>query len=80
VSAQRWVVLTREGNYWENVWTVDDEPEIFDSYADAEAELAEHLRECRWAVDEGDMTDAPTRDAFRISPHCGGVDTCHIWD
>ena len=72
-AAQRWVVLTREGNYWENVWTIDDEPETFDSYGDADAALAEHLRECQWAVDEGDMSDAPSRDAFRIAPYVAAV-------
>ena len=72
MTAQRWEVLTLVGNYWENVWSIDEQPEIFDSYGDADAALTEHLRECQLAVDEGDMIDAPTRDAFRIAPY---VDT-----
>ena len=72
MTAQQWEVLTLTGNHWENTWELDCEPEIFDSYGDADAALAEHLRECQWAVDEGDMSDAPTRDAFRIAPY---VDT-----
>jgi hypothetical protein len=72
-AAQRWEVLTLTGNYWENVWSIDEQPEIFDSYGDADAALAEHLRECQLAVDEGDMPDAPTRDAFRIAPYVAVV-------
>jgi hypothetical protein len=69
MSAQRWEVLTLVGNDWDNVWSLDGEPEIFESAAEADAALAEHLRDCQWAVDEGDMSDAPTRAAFRIAPH-----------
>lgn len=69
MSAQRWEVLTLVGNDWDNVWSLDGEPEIFESAAEADAALAEHLRDCQWAVDEGDMIDAPTRDEFRIAPH-----------
>ena len=68
MSAQQWVVLTLTGNYWENVWELDGEPETFDSYGDADAALTEHLRECQWAVDAGHLDDMPTRDAFRIAP------------
>jgi hypothetical protein len=68
MSAQQWVVLTLTGNYWENVWELDGEPETFDSYGDADAALAEHLRDCQWAVDAGHLDDMPTRDAFRIAP------------
>ena len=73
MSAQRWEVLTLVGNDWDNVWSIDEQPEIFDSYGDADAALTEHLRECQWAVDEGNMSDAPTRDAFRIAPHVAAV-------
>jgi hypothetical protein len=69
MTAQQWEVLTLVGHYWDNVWSVDDEPELFESAAEADAALTEHLRECQLAVDEGDMIDAPTRDAFRIAPY-----------
>ncbi len=69
MTAQRWAVLTLTGNHWENVWSLDGEPETFDSYADADAALAEHLRECQWAVAAGHLDYMPTRDAFRIAPY-----------
>jgi hypothetical protein len=72
MSTQRWVVLTLTGNHWENMWSVDDMPWTFASYAQAEEEIYEHIRDCELAIQAGDMTDAPTRDAFRIAPH---VDT-----
>lgn len=72
MSAQQWVVLTLVGHYWKNVWSLDGEPETFDSYGDADAALAEHLRDCQWAVDAGHLDDMPTRDSFRVAPH---VDT-----
>ena len=68
MSAQQWVVLTLIGNYWDNVWSQDGEPETFDSYGDADAALAEHLRVYQYAVDAGHLDDMPTRDAFRIAP------------
>ena len=68
MSAQRWEVLTLIGNNWENVWSTDDEPWTFASYAQAEEEIYEHIRDCELAIQAGDMTDAPTRDAFRIAP------------
>ena len=68
MSAQQWEVLTLVGHYWENVWSLDGEPETFDSYGDADAALAEHLRECQWAVDAGHLDYMPTRDSFRIAP------------
>jgi hypothetical protein len=72
MDGQRYVVLTLVGNHYENVWELDGEPEVFESAGEAEAALAEHLRECQWAVAAGHLDDMPTRDAFRIAPH---VDT-----
>ena len=69
MSAQRWEVLTLVGNYWENVWSIDDEPWTFASYTQAEEEIYEHIRDCEFAARSGDMPDAPTRDAFRIAPY-----------
>jgi len=69
MSTQRWAVLTLTGNNWENMWSVDDMPWTFASYAQAEEEIYEHIRDCELAIQAGDMTDAPTRDAFRIAPY-----------
>ena len=66
-AAQRWEVLTLVGNDWENVWSIDEQPEIFESAAEADAALAEHLRDCQWAVNAGHLDDMPARDAFRIA-------------
>ena len=66
-AEQRWEVLTLTGNYWENVWSIDEQPEIFESAAEADAALAEHLRDCQWAVNAGHLDDMPARDAFRIA-------------
>ena len=69
MSAQRWEVLTLIGNHWENVWELDEQPETFESYGDADAALAEHLRDCQWAVNAGHLDEMPSRDSFRIAPH-----------
>lgn len=66
MSAQRWEVQTLIGNGWENVWELDEQPETFDSYDEADVALAEHLRDCQWAVDAGHLDDMPDRDEFRI--------------
>lgn len=68
MNAQRWEVLTLIGTHWENVWEQDGEPWTFDSYEEAEAEMLDHLADCRMAVQSGDMVAAPARDAFRIVP------------
>ena len=70
MSPQRWEVLTLIGNDWENVWSIDDEPETFDSYGEASAALDEYLRDCRVAYIDGDMTEPPLgRDEFQIAPY-----------
>jgi hypothetical protein len=69
MSAQRWEVLTLVGNYWENVWELDEHPETFASYEEASVALEEHLRDCRYAVDMGHLEDMPTRDQFAIAPY-----------
>lgn len=70
---QRYEVLMLIGTHYENVWAVDDEPETFGSYAEAEAALTEHLDDCQSAVEAGDLADAPTRDQFVIAPYVGRV-------
>jgi hypothetical protein len=69
MTAQRWEVLTLCGNRYENVWTIDDVPETFASHYEADAALTEHLRDCQFAVEAGDMEDVPTRDEFQIAPY-----------
>lgn len=66
MSASSWEVLTRVGDYMENVWSADGEPETFASYEEADAALAEHLRDCRYAVDAGHLDDVPPRSDFLI--------------
>ena len=73
MSAQRWEVLTLIGNRWENIWHNGDDPLTFDSYEDAEAEILDHIDDCRLAVQSGDMVDAPTRANFCIAPYVGEV-------
>ena len=75
-APQRWEVLTLIGNHWENVWSIDDEPETFESHAEAIAALDEYLRDCSQAFLDGDMSDMPLeRDAFRIAPHVPTLST-----
>lgn len=53
---------------WINNWTEDDEPQQFDSYAAAEAELTEFLQDIADAVERGDMSHRNERGNFRIIP------------
>lgn len=62
----RYEVLTLEGNDWENVWTVNDEPETFPSREAAWAAVREFIKDCEEAVERGDMSDAPTIDDFLV--------------
>jgi hypothetical protein len=71
MGVQRWEVLTLIGNHWENVWEQDGNPWTFNSYEDAEAEILDHINDCRLAVKLGDMPDAPTRANFCIAPYVG---------
>jgi len=68
MTAQRWEVLTLCGNYYENVWECDGKPETFATVDEADAALAEHLRDYQLAVEAGYMDDIPTRDQFQIAP------------
>ena len=58
MNAQRWEVLTLVGNYYENVWSEDGEPLTFDTYAEAEAELSDHLEACEEAHHEASGSNA----------------------
>jgi hypothetical protein len=64
----RYVVETRMGNTWENVWSEDQEPMIFDSEAEAEAEIEDTLDTLQEAYERGDVSSPMVRDEFRIVP------------
>jgi hypothetical protein len=50
---------------WINIWTDDDVPVIFDTYAAASADLAEYLAELAHAVKVGHLDDYNPED-YRI--------------
>jgi hypothetical protein len=52
---------------WINTWTVDDEPETFDSYKDAEEALDYFLKEEKQAFKRGEIDSPYEEDEFRIS-------------
>lgn len=51
---------------WINTWTVDDKPEYFDSYEDAEASLAYFLKQEKLAYKRGEIDGMYEADEFRI--------------
>lgn len=55
-------VQTRFVHGWENVWTEDDVPLLFDDQGEANQALAEHLEDCRIAG------VSVTSQDFRIVP------------
>jgi hypothetical protein len=69
MNAQRWEVLTLVGNFYENTWSEDGEPLTFATYAEAEAELTDHLEACEEAYQFGHLAEVPTRDQFAIAPY-----------
>lgn len=62
----RYVVETRIGFAWENVWSEDQEPLTFVSEEEAEAEIQDTLDMMQSAWRRGDMSCAMVRDDFRI--------------
>jgi hypothetical protein len=62
-----YIVETRIGFAWENVWSEDGVPVVFDSADDAQAEIDDTLDSMADACERGDMSCAMTRDDFRIS-------------
>jgi hypothetical protein len=67
----RWHVLTHMAGGAENCWTDTNENNeswlvTFATRKDAAAYLTEHLADCRHAVKDGDMSDAPRRSDFTI--------------
>lgn len=68
-DGDRWIVQENTVcDGWINNWAVDGEPQIFDSYEAAEAELEDLLETVREAVKRGDMSEEYDRDNFRIIP------------
>jgi hypothetical protein len=51
---------------WANNWTYNDKPTIFDSYEAAQAELINFIDDCMDEMRDGNMTDAPDYNDFRI--------------
>jgi hypothetical protein len=52
---------------WINTWTVDDEPEVFDTYQDAENALDSFLNEEKKAFKRGEIDNMYEADEFRIT-------------
>jgi hypothetical protein len=52
---------------WINTWTVDDEPEVFDTYKDAENALDWFLKEEKKAFKRGEIDSMYEADEFRIT-------------
>ena len=63
----RYIVETRIGFAWENIWSEDDAPTTFDSEEEAEAEIEEVLEMMESAWRRGDMSSPMHRDEFRIT-------------
>jgi len=51
---------------WINTWTVDDKPEIFDTYEDAESSLDSFLAEEKRAYKRKEIDNMYEADEFRI--------------
>jgi hypothetical protein len=62
----KYAVETLEIFGYINNWTEDGEPLLFDTHAQAEQALRDHLADCAEAVEDGLMSDAPTLADFRI--------------
>lgn len=52
---------------WTNTWTIDDEPEVFDTYQDAENALDSFLSEEKKAFKRGEIDNMYEADEFRIT-------------
>jgi hypothetical protein len=66
----RYIVETRVGSTWENTWTDDDAPCVFDSEQEARAALRDLMREMPGynAADYRVMLDLSRYDAVEIAP------------
>jgi hypothetical protein len=52
---------------WVNTWSINGDPEYFDTYEDAEFALHELLKDIHEAYEEGFMSDDYDRSDYRIS-------------
>jgi hypothetical protein len=52
---------------WINTWSVDGEPEVFDSYDEAERSLDSFLNEEKKAFKRGEIDNMYEADEFRIT-------------
>ena len=52
---------------WINTWSVDGEPEVFDTYQDAENALDSFLSEEKKAFKRGEIDNMYEADEFRIT-------------
>lgn len=52
---------------WINTWSVDDEPEVFNSYEEAKGALDWFLKEEKKAFKRGEIDNMYEADEFRIS-------------
>ena len=52
---------------WINTWSVDDKPEVFDSYDEAERSLDSFLNEEKKAFKRGEIDNMYEADEFRIT-------------
>jgi hypothetical protein len=52
---------------WINTWSVDDEPEVFNSYEEAQNALDWFLKEEKKAFKRGEIDNMYEADEFRIS-------------
>jgi hypothetical protein len=52
---------------WINTWSVDDEPEVFNSYEEAERALDWFLKEEKKAFKRGEIDNMYEADEFRIT-------------
>lgn len=55
---------------WTNTWSLDDQPHVFDTFEDAQAELDEFFADIAHEIACGDRDPDNTysRDEFRIEP------------
>ena len=67
-ASKKWEVLLEIGMGYENVWSRDGEPEVFDSLYEADQALEEYLRDCAQAYAAGDLRSMPDRSEFVIAP------------
>lgn len=51
---------------WENTWSDDEGATVFNTKAEAQAELDWFIHDCQEAFDNGELADVPEREDYRI--------------